>query len=76
VENVHTPLLLLHSDEDTRAPIDQTIQEFTALKVLGRTVQYFAVPNENDDLSRTGSPIHRVERLRIMLDWLGKYLNP
>lgn len=76
VDGVHTPLLLLHSDEDTRAPIDQTIQEFTALKVLGRNVVYIAVPNENHDLSRTGSPIHRVERLRIMLDWLGKYLNP
>jgi dipeptidyl aminopeptidase/acylaminoacyl peptidase len=76
VEGVHTPLLLLHSDEDTRAPIDQTLQEFTALKVLGRTVEYVAVPNENHDLSRTGSPIHRVERLHIMLDWLAKYLNP
>lgn len=76
VANVHTPLLLLHSDEDTRAPIDQTLQEFTSLKVLGQTVQYIAVPHENHDLSRTGSPIHRVERLHIMLDWLGKYLNP
>jgi len=76
VEGIHTPLMLLHSDEDTRAPIDQTIQEFTALKVLGRTVEYVAFPNENHDLNRTGSPIHRVERLHLMLDWLGKYLNP
>jgi dipeptidyl aminopeptidase/acylaminoacyl peptidase len=76
VEGIHTPLLLLHSDEDTRAPIDQTLQEFTALKVLGRTVQYVAVPDENHDLSRTGTPVHRVERLHIMLDWLAKYLNP
>ncbi|HEY1976694.1 MAG TPA: S9 family peptidase [Candidatus Baltobacteraceae bacterium] len=76
VEGVHTPLMLLHSDEDTRAPIDQTLQEYTSLKVLGQTVEYVAVPNENHDLNRTGSPIHRVERLHIMLDWLGKYLNP
>jgi dipeptidyl aminopeptidase/acylaminoacyl peptidase len=74
VENVHTPLLILHADEDTRAPIDQTLQEFTALKVLGRTVEYVAVPDENHDLSRTGSPIHRVERLHILLDWLKKYV--
>lgn len=74
VANVHTPLLILHADEDTRAPIDQTLQEFTALKVLGRTVVYVDVPNENHDLSRTGSPIHRVERLHIILDWLKKYL--
>ena len=74
VANVHTPVMLLHSDEDTRAPIDQTLQEYTSLKILGRTVEYVAVPNENHDLSRTGSPIHRVERLRLILDWLQRYI--
>lgn len=74
VASIHTPLMILHADEDTRAPIDQTLQEFTSLKVLGQTVQYVAVPDENHDLSRTGSPIHRVERLHLILDWLKKYL--
>jgi dipeptidyl aminopeptidase/acylaminoacyl peptidase len=74
VANVHTPVMILHSEDDTRAPIDQSLQEFTALKVLGRTVEYVAVPNENHDLSRTGSPIHRVERLRLILDWLKRYV--
>ncbi|HET6276377.1 MAG TPA: S9 family peptidase [Candidatus Cybelea sp.] len=76
VAAVQTPVLILHSDEDTRAPIDQTLQEYTSLKILGRTVEYVAVPNENHDLSRTGSPIHRVERLHLILDWLAKYLTP
>jgi len=74
VGGVHTPLLILHADNDTRAPIDQTLQEYTALKILGRTVEYVAVPNEDHDLSRTGSPIHRVERLNLILAWLRKYL--
>jgi dipeptidyl aminopeptidase/acylaminoacyl peptidase len=74
VANVHTPVMILHADNDTRAPIDQTLQEFTSLKVLGRTVEYVAFPNENHDLSRTGAPIHRVERLHLILDWLKKYI--
>jgi len=74
VANIHTPLMILHAENDTRAPIDQTLQEFTSLKILGRTVEYVAVPNENHDLSRTGSPIHRVERLRLIIDWLNKYV--
>jgi dipeptidyl aminopeptidase/acylaminoacyl peptidase len=74
VANVRTPVMLLHSEEDTRAPIDQTLQEYTSLKILGRTVEYVAVPDENHDLSRTGSPIHRVERLRLILDWLKQYI--
>ncbi|MBV9720043.1 MAG: S9 family peptidase [Candidatus Eremiobacteraeota bacterium] len=74
VAGVHTPVMVLHADEDTRAPIDQTLQEFTSLKILGRTVEYVAVPDENHDLSRTGSPIHRVERLHLILDWLQRYI--
>ncbi len=76
VENVHTPLLILHSSLDTRTPLDQTLQEFTALKILGRTVEFVDVPNETHDLSRTGTPIHRVERLHLIAGWLGKYLSP
>ena len=74
VANVQTPVMILHSEDDTRTPIDQTLQEFTSLKILGRTVEYVAVPNETHDLSRTGSPMHRVERLRLILDWLKKYV--
>lgn len=76
VKNVRTPLLILHSEEDTRTPIGQTVQEFTALKILGRTVEYVDVPGENHDLSRTGSPLHRVERLHILGDWLAGYVSP
>ena len=74
VANVRTPVLILHADEDTRAPIDQTLVEYTSLKILGRTVEYVAVPGENHDLSRTGSPIHRVERLNLILAWLRRYI--
>lgn len=76
VENVRTPLLILHGEEDTRTPVDQTLQEYTALKILGRTVEYVDFPGENHDLSRSGSPLHRVERLRIEAQWLQQYLHP
>ncbi|MEO6913500.1 MAG: S9 family peptidase [Candidatus Baltobacteraceae bacterium] len=72
---VKTPLLILHSQDDTRTPIDQTLQEFSALRILGRPVRFIAVPGENHDLSRTGSPLHRVERLHILYDWMGGYLK-
>jgi dipeptidyl aminopeptidase/acylaminoacyl peptidase len=76
VENVRTPVMILHGEEDTRTPIDQTLQEYSALKMLGRTVEYVDFPGENHDLSRTGSPLHRVERLRLEAQWLQRYLHP
>jgi dipeptidyl aminopeptidase/acylaminoacyl peptidase len=75
VENVRTPLFILHSEDDIRTPVDQTLQEFTALKILGKTVQYVDFPDENHDLSRTGSPLHRVERLHLESDWLHHWLK-
>lgn len=76
VANIQTPLLLLHGDEDIRTPIGETAQIYSALKILGRTVEFVKFPRENHDLSRTGEPIHRVERLRISADWYAKYLHP
>jgi dipeptidyl aminopeptidase/acylaminoacyl peptidase len=76
VANITTPLMLLHSDEDVRTPVGQTLQVYSSLKILGRTVQYVEFPRENHDLSRTGEPIHRVERLRISADWFAQYLKP
>ena len=76
VNDVHTPLMILHSEEDTRTPVDNTLQEYNLLKILGRKVTYIAVPRENHDLNRTGEPIHRVERLHMMADWFAKYLQP
>ncbi len=75
VASVKTPLLLLHATNDIRTPIDQTLQEYSALKILGRSVTYVEFPRENHDLSRTGEPIHRVERLHILADWMDRYLK-
>jgi len=76
VANAVTPLLILHSEEDTRTPIDQTLQWFNAAKILGRAIEYVVFPGENHDLSRIGSPIHRVERLHVLAQWFARYLRP
>ncbi len=76
VKNVHTPMMILHSELDTRTPADQTITWFTLLKILGQKITFVDVPGETHDLNRTGAPIHRVERLHIMADWMNSYLHP
>jgi dipeptidyl aminopeptidase/acylaminoacyl peptidase len=45
-----------------------------ALKTLRREVMLVRFPDENHELSRSGKPLHRLERFRIILDWFGKYL--
>jgi dipeptidyl aminopeptidase/acylaminoacyl peptidase len=72
---ITTPLLIMHSEEDYRCPIEQAEQLFVALKKLGREVLFVRFPGENHELSRSGTPRHRLERFRIILDWFGRHLK-
>jgi dipeptidyl aminopeptidase/acylaminoacyl peptidase len=72
--DITTPLLIIHSEDDLRCPIEQAEQLYVALKTLRREVVFVRFPDENHELSRSGRPRHRLERFRIILDWFAKYL--
>jgi len=74
VENVKTPTLIIHSEEDYRCPIEQAEQFFTALKFLGVPTELIRFPSEHHDLSRIGKPKHREERLNHIIRWFKTYL--
>jgi dipeptidyl aminopeptidase/acylaminoacyl peptidase len=74
VDAMTTPLLIIHSERDFRCPIEQGEQVFISLKRLGRTTEFVRFPDENHNLSRTGKPKHRIERLEHILRWFDTYL--
>ena len=74
VRNVSTPLLILHSERDLRCPIEQGEQFFTALKYLRRAVEFVRFPDEGHELSRSGQPLHRLERLERIVGWFHERL--
>jgi len=74
IENVQTPVLLIHSEQDLRCPIEQGEQFFTALKFLKKEAMFVRFPNENHELSRSGQPNHRIERLQHLTNWFLKYI--
>ncbi|MGH7777543.1 MAG: S9 family peptidase [Candidatus Dormibacterales bacterium] len=71
VERIRTPLLLLHGEMDLRCAVSQAEEMFGALRLLGREVEMVRFPGESHDLSRSGRPDRRVERLRRIQDWFG-----
>jgi dipeptidyl aminopeptidase/acylaminoacyl peptidase len=75
VKNIHTPLLIIHSEQDLRCSIEQAEQLFASLKYLGREVLFVRFEGQSHGLSRGGHPKLRVERLRHILGWFGKYLK-
>jgi dipeptidyl aminopeptidase/acylaminoacyl peptidase len=67
--DIHVPMLLIHSEDDFRCPINQAEELWVVLKWLGRDVTFYRFPGENHELSRSGSPVHRRQRAEIILDW-------
>ena len=75
VQNVTTPILILHSDNDYRVPIEQGEQWFRALKHFNKTAEIVFFPRENHNLTRSGEPKHIVESLNWQLYWFDKYVE-
>lgn len=72
--DMKTPVLIVHSEEDLRCPIDQAEELFVALRLLGREPLLVRFPGESHELSRSGAPRHRVERAELILDWFQEHL--
>jgi dipeptidyl aminopeptidase/acylaminoacyl peptidase len=72
---ITTPLLILHSENDLRCPIEQGEHLFVTLRLLKRDVEMVRFPAEGHELTRSGSPFHRATRFEIILDWLKGYLQ-
>ena len=75
VAKVKTPLMLIEGEVDWRTPAAEGGEQmFRALKYLKKPTVMVRFPDESHDLSRTGKPWHRVERLRHLVGWFDKYL--
>ena len=71
-DKIHTPLLLLHGTVDTNVPIIESLQMFTALKLLGRDVALVEIAGENHhvlDYNR------KTKWLGAQMAWFQKWLK-
>jgi len=73
--NVDTPVLLLHGDADARCPISQSEEYFTALKRLGKEVEFVRFPGCSHLFPRMGHPKMREEYLTRTLGWFNRLLT-
>ena len=73
-EEIRTPLLIQHAENDLRCPIGQAEALFAVLRTLKRPVRLMRVPNESHELTRSGAPFRRAENLVQARAWFGHYL--
>jgi dipeptidyl aminopeptidase/acylaminoacyl peptidase len=75
VENIKTPLLIIHSDEDYRTGLIQSEYLYKSLKILGRPVELVRYPGEGHELSRSGNPKRRMDRLNRIFEFFERYVT-
>lgn len=72
---VGTPLMVIHSEEDWRCPIGQGEVMFRGLKQQRKPVVMVRFPGESHELSRSGAPSRRVQRLQHLRRWFDHWLQ-
>ncbi|MDQ6830553.1 MAG: S9 family peptidase [Gemmatimonadota bacterium] len=70
VDNVTTPLLILHGGSDERVPTGQAMEYFRALKDRGKTVELVFYPREGHGL---GEYYHQLDKMQREYEWITKY---
>ncbi len=74
VADIHTPLLILHGEQDYRCSVAEADQLFGALRKLKRTVELVRYPGGTHSFAHTGPPSYRLDAMQRVLDWFGRYL--
>ena len=75
IKNVKTPTMFVVGEVDYRAPAwAGGEQMFRALKFRKIPTVMVRFPNESHELSRSGQPWHRVERLQNIVGWFDHWL--
>ena len=71
-DKIKTPLLLLHGTVDTNVPTNESQQLYTALKILGKEVEYVQVDGENHVIVDYKK---RMAWQQVIFAWFAKHLK-
>jgi dipeptidyl aminopeptidase/acylaminoacyl peptidase len=75
INNVKTPMMFILGEADYRTPPGAGGEQmFRALKFRKIPTVMVRFPNESHELSRSGQPWHRVERLQHIVGWFDHWL--
>jgi dipeptidyl aminopeptidase/acylaminoacyl peptidase len=75
IKNVTTPMMFILGETDYRTPTGAGGEQmFRVLKYRKIPTVMVRFPNESHELSRSGQPWHRVERLQHIVGWFDHWL--
>ncbi|MGB9987073.1 S9 family peptidase [Salarchaeum japonicum] len=72
-DQVETPTLVVHADNDFRVPVNNGEMFYLFMKKNGVDTRLVRYPREGHELSRSGEPGHVVDRLERIVRWFDGY---
>ena len=75
VQNITTPYILFHGENDRRTGFVQGEMMYRSLKVLGRPVEYVRHPGGTHELTRSGDNRQRIDQMLRTYEFFERYLN-
>jgi dipeptidyl aminopeptidase/acylaminoacyl peptidase len=72
LDKSQTALLISHGEKDDRVPISQGWEIYTALKMLGKKVEFDIYPREAHGW---GERNHQLYSIKRNLEWFDKYVK-
>ena len=75
VNEIYTPYLIFHGDNDRRTGFVQSEMLYRSLKVLGRPVEYVRHPNGTHELTRSGDNRQRMDQMLRTYEFFERYIQ-
>lgn len=73
VNNINTPLLIIHGDQDLRTGVIQSEMLYKSLKILNKPVEYIRYPKEGHELTRSGNPGRMMDHMLRVIEFFERY---
>jgi len=75
VQNIQTPLLIKHGENDLRTGPIQSEMMYKSMKILGKDVEYVRMPGATHELSRAGNVRQRIDRMLRIYEFFERYIS-
>ncbi|MCW3115952.1 MAG: family peptidase [Chitinophagaceae bacterium] len=75
VQNIVTPYIIFHGDNDRRTGFVQSEMLYRSLKVLGRPVEYVRHPGGTHELTRSGNNRQRIDQMLRTYEFFERWIN-
>jgi len=75
VQNITTPYIIFHGDNDRRTGFVESEMLYRSLKVLGRPVEYVRHPNATHEITRSGDNRQRIDQMLRTWEFFERWIK-